>query len=69
MSIMPQRKMIQSILRTFSEVENMSFGIEFDREKFDLDEEKACEKIDEYLHMWNCFEEESNMVFFLRTNY
>lgn len=42
----------------------MSFGIEFDREKFDLDEEKACEKIDEYLHMWNCFEEEANMVFF-----
>lgn len=42
----------------------MSFGIEVDREKFALDEEKACEKIDEYLCIWNCFEEEANMVFF-----
>ncbi len=47
----------------------MSFGIDFNKEKFFLSSDEAVEKIDKYLYEWNVFEEEANMVFFLRTNY
>ncbi len=42
----------------------MSFGIDFNKEKFFLSSDEAVEKIDKYLYEWNVFEEEANMVFF-----